>query len=102
MSPHLEVGTISAQPPGREGVGTASSVILPANNDRVGLIIVNISDGTIYLGINNTATLRAGIVLVAGGRGVWSMDDYTYTKDAIAAIGHSASLEISYQEFVRG
>lgn len=99
--PDIHVGTISGNPPGREGVGTSSVIILPDNPSRYGLTITNISDGTIYLGIGQTATLKAGIVLNSGG-GAWSMDDYSYSKEAITAIGHTASLEISYQEFVRG
>lgn len=96
--PHIEVGTISANQPDRVGVGTASEVIIPENLSRVGLIVTNISDQTIYLGIGNTATLSAGIVLTPAG-GVWSMDDYTYSKEAITAIGHSGTLVVAFQEF---
>ena len=61
--------------------------------------MTNISDRTMYLGVGNTATLRAGIVLTGGG-GVWSMDDYTYSKEAITAIGDAATLTIAFQEFI--
>lgn len=97
--PNIYTGTITGNVPSMVGVGTVSEVIIAENNQRVGLIVTNISDGTIYLGIGNTATLRAGIVLNSGG-GAWSMDDYTYSKDAITAIGHSSTLVVAFQEFV--
>lgn len=97
--PHFEVGTITALSPGREGVNATSAIIIPENLSRSGLILTNISSGTIYLGIGNTATMRAGIVLTPNG-GNWSMDDYTYSKQAITAIGDSGTLIVAYQEFV--
>lgn len=80
------------------GVGTASEIVVPENNNRVGLSVTNISDQTIYLGIGFTATLKAGIVLTPGG-GAWSMDEYSYSKQAITAIGHTSTLVIAFQEF---
>ncbi len=97
--PHVEVGTISGNEPGRAGVGTSSEIIVPENTQRVGLIVTNISDQTMYLGVGQTATLSAGIVLNAGG-GAFSFDDYTYSKDAITAIAHSGTLIVAFQEFV--
>ncbi len=98
--PSIYVGTTSSNPPSMAGVGTVSEIIIPQNTERSGLVITNISDGTIYLGIGNTATLKAGIVLTPAG-GVFSFDDYTYSKDAITAIAHSSTLVIAFQEFIR-
>ena len=100
MSPNLLVYTINAETPSRVGVGTVSEIVIPANNNRVGLVVTNISDQTIYLGINNTATLSAGIVLTPGG-GAWSMDEYTYSNQPITAIAHASTLVIAFQEFSR-
>lgn len=97
--PNIHVGTSSADAPSRARVGTTSEVIIPENINRVGLIVTNISEQTIYIGIGNTATLTAGIVLTGGG-GAWSMDDYTYSKEAITGIGHAATLTVAFQEFV--
>ena len=96
--PNIYLGTINGNSPGREGVGTSSVVILPDNPNRSGLIVTNISDQTVYIGIGQTATLNAGIVLTSAG-GVWSMDDYTYSKEAITAIGHVSTLVVAFQEF---
>ena len=82
------------------GVGTVSEIVVPANIDRVGLIITNIAEGTIYLGVDKTSTLKAGIVLTPGG-GAWSMDEYSYNNGAITAIAHSGTLVIAFQEFIR-
>ena len=98
--PDFHVGTINAQVPSAAGVGTVSEVIVAENVDRVGLMITNISDGTIYLGIGNTATLKAGIVITPGG-GAWSMDEYSYSNQAITAIAHSSTLIIAFQQFIR-
>lgn len=97
--PNLSVGTISGNVPSMAGVGTVSEIIVPENTSRVGLVVTNISDQTIYLSVGQTSTLRAGLVLNPAG-GAWSMDDYTYSKDAITAIAHSSTLVVAFQEFV--
>lgn len=97
--PNIHVGTSSADVPSRAGVGTTSQVVIAENINRVGLVVTNLSDQTIYIGIGNTSTLNAGIVLTGGG-GAWSMDDYTYSKEAITAIGNAATLTIAFQEFI--
>lgn len=98
--PNLNTGTMSAEAPAMAGVGTASEIIVPANVDRVGLIVTNISDSTIYLGIENSATLKAGITLIPGG-GSWSMDEYSYNNGAITAISTAATLVVAFQQFIR-
>lgn len=97
--PNILVSTSSASPPANGGVGTTSEIVVPENANRVGLTMVNISDQTMYLGIGQTSTLKAGIVLNPAG-GAWSMDEYSYTKEAITAIAHTKTLIIAFQEFV--
>ena len=80
------------------GVGIRSEVVVPENMDRVGLMITNISDQTVYLAIGQTSTLKAGIVLTPTG--AWSMDEYSYSKQAVTAVGHSGTLVVAFQEFV--
>lgn len=89
---------VNADAPSNAQVGTTSSVIVAANTRRKGLILGNVSTGTIYLGINNTATLNAGIFLAAG-TGMFNMDDYLFTTEAITAISHAAASIITIQEF---
>lgn len=98
--PNFHSGTIQPQAPAQVSVGASSTTLVAANTDRVGLIVVNISSGTIYLGLNNAAVLGAGIALNANG-GVWVMDEYSYTNDVINAIAHSANTAVSIQQFVR-
>ena len=97
--PNILVSTSSASEPANGGVGTASEIVVPENTTRVGLTMVNISSETIYLGIGQTSTLKAGIVLTPDG-GAWSMDEYSYTKEAITGIAHTKTLIIAFQEFV--
>jgi hypothetical protein len=96
--PNIRVYSINAEVPSRGGVGTVSEIVIPENINRVGLVVTNIADQTIYLGIGNTATLKAGIVLTPAG-GAWSMDEYTYSKQAITAIADTSTLVIAFQEF---
>ena len=94
-------GPSSANVPSMAGVGTVSEIIVPMNNDRVGLMITNISSQTVYLALGgHPATLRAGIVLTADG-GAFSLDSFSYTKDAVSAIAHASTLVVAFQEMVR-
>lgn len=78
--------------------GTAPSVIVAANAARKGLVLTNISSSTVYIGINNTSTLNAGIVLLPNG-GSFSMDDYVYSTEGISAVANSAGNVVAIQEF---
>ena len=98
--PNFEVGTINAEEPSHAGVGTTSEIIVPETIQRVGLTITNLSAGTIYLGINSTSTLSAGLVL-SGGGAAWSMDEYTFSNQAITAIAHTSTLLVAIQQFIR-
>lgn len=99
--PNILVGTVNASAPTGASVGTTSAELVAANNDRVGLVITNLADGTIYLGLSgNSATINAGIVVLGAG-GNWSMEEYNYTNEAIAAVAHSANSQVAIQEFIR-
>jgi len=98
--PNIFAGQVNASAPTNVLVGTSSGTAVAANNDRVGLVIVNISDSTIYIGLGgNAAVLKSGIALTTGGD--WSMDDYTFNNEVVTAIAHTANSVISFQEFIR-
>ena len=92
-------GSISASAPQQASVANSSTTIVVENLQRVGLVLMNLSAGTIYLGINNTAILGSGITLLPDG-GVWTMDEYNFVKEQINAIAHSSGSLLSIQEFV--
>lgn len=99
--PNFHSGTITASAPTNALVGATSAQIVPQNINRQGLVLVNISTSTVYLGLSgNTAVLHSGITLVPSG-GTWVMDEYNYNNEQITAIGHSAGNIITIQEFVR-
>ena len=101
--PNFEIGTISANSPQQVAVGTSSAAIVAASlsgdtTSRVGLVVTNLSTGTIYLAFRHAAVLGSGIPLLPSG-GNFSMDDYNYTKEAVNGIAHSASSLVSFQEY---
>lgn len=98
--PNFHVGTINAQAPTTVSVGTSSTSILADTPARVGVTIMNISSSTVYIGIANAPTLYAGITLMPNG-GVWNMDEYMFTNQAISGIAHSVGSIVSVQEFIR-
>jgi hypothetical protein len=99
--PNYHTGTINASAPTQVAVGIASGTVVAQNLDRQGLVLTNLSSGTIYLGLaGNTAVLGSGIVLSANG-GVWTMDEYNYNNEAITAIAHAAGSALAVQEFIR-
>ncbi len=98
--PNLTVGTSSGSAPTQIDVDTASKIVVAENYSRVGLVMTNLSDGTMYLGFGtNAAVLNSGIPVLPGG-GNFSMDDYTYVKEAVNAIAHSDNALLAIQEFV--
>lgn len=98
--PNILSGTINASAPTNALVGTTPSVVVTANNDRVGLVLTNLSNGTIYIGIGNTSTLSAGIVITKDG-GNWNMDEYTFSNQGISAVAHQANSILSIQELIK-
>lgn len=79
-------------------VGTTPANILSSNAARKGLVVTNLSSSTIYIGIGNTATLNAGIVITPNG-GIFSMDDYLFSTEAISAVANAASNVVAIHEF---
>ena len=94
-------GTINASPPTNVLIGTSNAQVVAENLNRQGLIVTNLSNSTMYLGLMDmTATLHAGIVLIPNG-GTWTMDEYNYNNSKINAIAHSSGNILSIQEFIR-
>lgn len=97
---NILVGTSSGATPAQVGVDSTSAEAVAENYSRVGLVMTNLSDSTMYIAFgSNTAVLGSGIPLLPGG-GNFSMDEYVYTKEAINAISHSDNSLLAVQEFV--
>ena len=89
--------TCTASSPASATVGTSSSEILASNQSRRGLVIVNTSNADISLAFGVSAVLESGITLTPNG--AFSMNEFSYTTQAVHAIGGSANLNLSIQEF---
>lgn len=84
--------------PATATAGVASGNIVAANSNRRGLVISNTSANRLFLAFGaNNAVLNRGIYLSAGG--VWVMDTYTFTTQAVNAIASGAGSTVSIQEF---
>ena len=100
--PNILVSTNTASAPSNVLVGATSGVVLAQNLNRAGLILTNLSTGTVYLAFDGgTAVLVSGVTLGANG-GVFSMDDFNFTKGAINGIAHSAGAIVAIQQFYIG
>jgi hypothetical protein len=89
---------LTPEAPATAIVGTSSQLIVSANNDRVGLILVNLSDkNNIYLGLNHPAVLNSGVTLLPFI--AWRLDDFTFFVDEVYAIADVDSVVMSIQEF---
>ena len=98
--PGMFTGPTSASAPTQIDVDTASKEVVAENYNRVGLVMTNLSDGTMYIAFGtNAAVVGSGIVILGSG-GNFSMDDYIYTKEAVNAIAHSNNSLLAVQEFV--
>lgn len=83
-------------PPAAASVGVASGLILAANPARTGLVLTNLSDNIISIGLNAAAVLDSGITLTPNG--VWVMDGFTFVTTAIFAIASGAASTLAIQE----
>lgn len=91
--------TVTAATPLQVSIGATSAEAVPQNNYRVGMLLTNISDSTIYLAFGvNPAVIGSGVPLLPRG-GNFSMDDYIYTKESVNAIAHTANSALAVQEF---
>jgi len=99
--PNLLVGTINFSAPASTLVASSYDTAVAANLDRLGLVLTNLSNSTIYIAFGaNAAVLNRGIVLTPNG-GVWTMDEYNFTNERITAIANTANSILAIQEFVR-
>lgn len=87
----------TAFPPAVATVGTASILILNANNNRTGLVLINLSANNVSFGIGVSALISCGITLTPNG--VWEMDPFTFCLDEIYAVASGAGSLVSIQEF---
>lgn len=85
-----------ALPSATATVDVTSGLLVKSNRKRKGIIITNISGGTIFIGIGEPAVTNYGIYLVTNG--VWEMNYNTYSNKAIYAIASVATI-VSIQEF---
>lgn len=98
--PNLFTGTVEAQPPTQIDVDTVSKTIIVDTPTRTGLVLTNLSDGTIYIAFGaNPAVLNSGIAVLPGG-GNFSMDEFVYSKEIVSAIAHTNNSLLAIQEFV--
>lgn len=51
-------------------IGTGVSTVVESNPDRLGLLVLNLSANTVFVGIDNTVSLTNGIRLGANGGSV--------------------------------
>lgn len=85
------------RPPTSGTGGLVSSLLVAANPRRKSLAITNLSTNIVSFGDGAAAVLYSGISLMSGG--VWLMDEYTFSHDAIYVIASGANSLISVQEF---
>ena len=99
--PNFFTGQVNASAPANTLILTSTDTVVAANNDRVGLVVTNISSGTIYLGLGGReAVLNKGIVLTPNG-GTWTMDEYTFNNQKVQGIGNTNNSIVAIQEFTR-
>lgn len=83
--------------PTSASVGVASAQAVAANANRKGLVLVNTSANRISLGFGNAAVLDSGITLNPSG-GVFVMDEFCFSTQAINAIASGAASNLAIQE----
>lgn len=88
---------LTANSPATASVGVASASALAANASRKGLVIVNVSNAKVCIGIGSAAVIDNGICLQPDAS--WSMNEYSFATGAINAIASAAASPISIQEF---
>lgn len=77
----------------------SSANIIASNTNRKGLLLTNLSSDFVSLSFGaSNAVLNEGITLAPYGS--YSMDEYTYSTQAINAISSGTSSAISIQEFI--
>lgn len=100
ISPNNIISTnlaLTASAPTVATVGVASASAVASNANRRGLILMNNSINTIYLGLGATAVIGSGITLYPGG--TFQMDSSCLSTAAVNAIASAASSSMAIQEF---
>lgn len=88
---------LTAAAPAAASVGAGSGQVVASNANRKGLTLVNTSGNRISLGFGNAAVLDSGITLNPGG-GVFVMDEYCFSTQAVNAIASGAGSNLAIQE----
>lgn len=83
--------------PATATVTTTASTIVSANANRKGLIVQNLSNVRVSLGLSATAVLNSGITLYPGGTLI--MDPFCFDTGLVSAIAAAAGSVVSIQEF---
>jgi hypothetical protein len=84
-------------------VGSIVTNFLPFNADRVGLLLVNLGGGPLYISINSGVSQASGILLVSNG-GSLSLnvtEDFTLTSRSFWAVAPSVNVTIYVLEIIR-
>lgn len=75
-----------------------TTALVAENQKRKGLVLVNTGVQGVFLGFGEDAVLNQGIYMAANG-GEWSMDEFTFTKEAVNGITAQLTSNVSIQEF---
>jgi hypothetical protein len=88
---------LTANSPAAASVGLTSAQVLASNASRKGLTLTNTSTANISLGFGSAAVLNSGITLYPGG--VFYMDEYCFSTQAVNAIASVAASNLGIQEW---
>jgi len=89
---------LKSLPPSSAVVGTQPAVILD-EGQRMGLVIVNLSDNIVSLSFGpNDPVLYAGVTLYP--RGTFSFDEYMFGKEQVRAIASGEGSVLAIQEWI--
>ena len=82
--------------PTTASVTNTSSLVVPSNTSREGLVVMNLGTVNVSFGCDYPAVLNSGITITPNG--VWVMDSFTFTTGAINAIC-SSTATLAIQEY---
>lgn len=82
--------------PTSASVGVASAQAVAASATRKGLVLTNVSNARISLGLGSPAVLDDGITLYPGG--TFEMDEFLFDLGAVNAIASAAASKLGIQE----
>lgn len=82
--------------PATAAPSVTASTVVASNSARAGLIISNVGSEIAYLAIGDTAEVGKGFALFPNT--TWSMDEYTFSQEAISAITVTGTTTLAIQE----